>query len=271
LLQQLLCIVLSFCSWFSVSCFWIDFCVCLGFLAWFEMSVSKTAVAGNKGGSPSVGRGGKSGRSVGRQCVGGDWVQCGECDEWVVYENSGVKGVFDAKALKDVEFVCRVCRLERRMKGQEGICGDGVLGERLRAVELSLTEVKKRLEKCESELEVMRVAWKDLQDKMKDDVGEVCSKVAVGEAKCEEKIGALQKTVSEMKDRVQALGMKVEEFRMEFPTPGEWIEVQNKKKLAKSGSSSIKKEVGFADKYKMKDKDTVMLIGASQVRGLGRS
>ena len=217
-----------------------------------------------------------------------NWIQCDSCQSWELFENSGLGGKFDGKALGSVKFDCRYCRIEKRVEGLVGKVKEveemvvevkeqvgkleakaGVeLADRLQEVS---TEVERKMSvTCENELVVIRGAVEVLQARIEEAGSEVDSRVAVGEGKCEEKIGVLERAVAEMKDGLQALGMKVEEFAEEFPKPAEWKLVEYKKKKDGSVGTSGKVQVGFASKFKSKAKDTMLLVGASLVRGVGQ-
>mgnify|MGYP003444051795 FL=1 len=113
----------------------------------------------------------------------------------------------------------------------------------------------------------------ELQERVKEVGGEVDSRVAAAEGRCEEKIGVLARAVEEVRDGLCTLGMKVEDLREEFPQPGKWEVVEGRKKKALSGDAGVRKvevEEGFGERYKTKAKDTVLVVGASLVRGVGQ-
>ena len=168
---------------------------------------------------------------------------------------------------------------------------EGVVGK-VRVVEGMVEEVKERVEKlaarvgveiddklreatiqvegklsavCGSELGVLSGKVGELQERIRDVEAEVDSRVAVGEGRCEEKIGVLERTVDEVRDGLHAIGVKVEDLS------GDWVLVENKKKKERSVSDGPKKtEVGFGELCKSKAKDTVVVIGDSLVRGVGQ-
>ena len=43
--------------------------------------------------------------------VGLNWIECSLCKEWILYENSGIKGKFDKERIEKTDFECRGCQL----------------------------------------------------------------------------------------------------------------------------------------------------------------
>jgi hypothetical protein len=152
----------------------------------------------------------------------------------------------------------------------------------MKAVELAVDEFKERLVKLEDRMtrvgleqisgQLAEVVIKQEEsrvvqvDKLKELSEDMTSRVAVGEAKCEEKIDVVSKEVDELKDRVVAFGVVLEDWKKEWPTPGESVSVGKEQKGDVVQSRSAK--VSFAEK--LKSKDTVVVIGDSLVRGVGQ-
>jgi hypothetical protein len=251
-------------------------------------------------------KGGKTNQHLGPSL---NWIQCDKCQGWDLFENSGIGGKFNEKVLCSVKFDCRLCRMER--------CVDGVV-DKVREVEGTVAEVKGRVEKlegeiaekmkeattevegklsavCDNELGMLRGTVEELQGRMKDVEVEVDSRVAVGEGRCEEKIGVLERSVGEVKDGLHALVVKVEDLS------GDWELVRNRKKERSAGAAPVNvcaesvsiahqvqdctvrkltfaevvqnksvRNLTFVEKVKAKGVGTVFLVGDSLVRGVGK-
>jgi hypothetical protein len=115
---------------------------------------------------------------------------------------------------------------------------------------------------CETGISILNAS---LNDSLKEVSNDLASKVMVGELKCEEKVGAVSRVVDELKDRVCAFELKMDELKKEFPTPSEWTTVGRNKKRNDKKALDI-----FAETFKDCPKDTVLVMGASLVKGIGR-
>jgi hypothetical protein len=43
------------------------------------------------------------------------WIECIECKGWELFENSGLSKSLDAKAIKKLKYVCRVCKIIKQL------------------------------------------------------------------------------------------------------------------------------------------------------------
>ena len=76
----------------------------------------------------------------GKGCCGGlNWLQCGACGRFELYENCGMEGEYDEEKVKSVAFICRMCELEKMNAWKIDISG------RMSVVELRLQGVYEKL------------------------------------------------------------------------------------------------------------------------------
>ena len=47
--------------------------------------------------------------------VGLNWIECSLCKEWILYENSGIKGKFDKERIRKTYFEFRGCQFENKL------------------------------------------------------------------------------------------------------------------------------------------------------------
>ena len=217
-----------------------------------------------------------------------NWVQCDRCDDWVLFDNTGLTGQYDEKCLKELKYVCRMCKIEYKLEEHMKTLQNTVNGliERVGIVESRLNEVESRQTVSKIELEGKVQEVKNLSLECE-------SKVVVSNNKCEVSIGKLTASVSELEDKITAVGLKVDDLREEFPTPNEWVTVQEKKrarmtrssvegvegkkgeKMTRSSVEGVEgkkgemKKVSFAEEFKDYGEETVMVIGDSLTRWVG--
>ena len=96
----------------------------------------------------------------------------------------------------------------------------------------------------------------DQEEKLKVERMETASLVAARGAECEERVEVLRQSVMELQDRLKAYEIRNEEW----PKPGEG----NDDKIR------IQKKISFGEKFKNKAKDTVLVVGDSLMRGVGK-
>lgn len=71
-------------------------------------------------------------------------------------------------------------------------------------------------------------------------------------------------------DKVVAIELRVSELSNEWPTPSEgWSQVKNKRSKDGKESQSSASTQSFAEKFKNKPSDTIVLVGDSLARGVG--
>ena len=157
--------------------------------------------------------------------------------------------------------------------------------ERLSKVESIIESLVRRVEAVEKKLEPLdglRKLVEDadnkqaiheitVEDRMKDVRAETDSKVVVSELRSGVKIKELGEKLKETVDKVIAVEIKVEELSKEWPTPAEgWTLATNKRndrKLSLSSRPIVK--LSHAEKFKVKQKGTIVLLGDSLTRGVG--
>lgn len=138
-----------------------------------------------------------------------------------------------------------------------------------------LTSLENKWQETESKQAILD---KSIGDKTKGAIEEIQSKVATEELKSEERFKDLEKQLQVVVDKTVAIGMKVGEVSNRWPTPEEAKaqidnEMQNKPKnevketVQNTGMKETKQS--FANKYKEKAKDTILLVGDSLARGVG--
>jgi len=143
-----------------------------------------------------------------------------------------------------------------------------------RAIEQILERVSKIEEKLErlsrrmDEVENGHIAQGlQVEDKFKDVNNAWDSKLISSELKCESGIKLLGSKLQGVSDKTTAIELRlgeIDEIAKDWPTPQEakLMNGERKNKVMKKGPS-------FADKFKEKATDTIMLIGDSLARGVG--
>src|ERR1051325_8568715 len=141
--------------------------------------------------------------------------------------------------------------------------------QRLDAVEKKIEPVdnlRKRVDDTDSKQAIHELS---VEDKIKDIGIETDSKVVTSELRSEEKIKDLGEKFKETVDKVVAIELRVSELSNEWPTPSEgWSQVKNKRSKERKLSQSSSR-TSFAEKYKDKPSDTIVLVGDSLARGVG--
>jgi lysophospholipase L1-like esterase len=155
------------------------------------------------------------------------------------------------------------------------------------------TEVKdKRADESEKKLEsrIMEVSVETrLQvSQLENKVGDVSSKIVIDEMKLDEEVKRLENRINEALSSAAAVELRVREMAVNWPTPqesstgnGSSSSVPAPSRMEAESSNSMqkadgvrkevntRKTVGFAEKFKNKPKDTVLVVGSSMVRGVG--
>ena len=214
----------------------------------------------------------KGAKGTGKQSGAGDLVQCDACKEWIGS---------DVKVTKEVEFVCRMCKMEKQLKELEGnVCVDGSFEKRMKAVELSVADVMGRVMRLEEKLG--SCCMQEVTGKLE----EALSSGAVVDLKCEDRVKSVNVAVEELKDKVTAVEVKIKDLE----EGGEWKEVvgRNRKQISVAavsknegrevgvqavvavGTGSVHSKMTYADKVKANGKKTVLVLGDSLVRGVGK-
>ena len=144
--------------------------------------------------SPSVGKGVVAGRARGARVSSPDkllnWVQCDQCQRWELFDNTGLGGEFDERAVKDIKFICRMCKLESMVGGQYG----GECSERLRRVEEELKSLSKRVNELEAVVQGTRTEVEVTGEKLQQWV----VKQEVSEASVDDKLKDIRETVDKL-------------------------------------------------------------------------
>lgn len=149
------------------------------------------------------------------------------------------------------------------------------LEERLKLVESAIEAVNARMTSVEARLE--SVASKqisidvDFEDKIKEAVSESESKLVSSELRCEQKFTDIGKQLQEVTDKATAIELRISELSEEWPTVQEaWKDVGKTRKNIDTAVNDKKvRKQSFAEKFKDRASDTVVIIGDSLVRGVG--
>lgn len=136
--------------------------------------------------------------------------------------------------------------------------------ERVIKIEEKIERLSKRMDAVEDGHVAQGI---QVDDKFKDAATECESKIISSELKCEGKVELLGSKLQEVSDKTTAIELRlgeIAEMSKDWPTPHEakLLKEEKKKEMNKKGPS-------FADKFKEKAKDTIMLIGDSLARGVG--
>lgn len=136
--------------------------------------------------------------------------------------------------------------------------------ERVIKIEEKIERLSKRIDAVEDEHVAKGI---QVEDKFKDATIDCESKIISSELRCEGKVELLGSKLQEVSDKTSAIELRLEEIaeiNKGWPTPQEakLVNEEKKNKVNKKGRS-------FADKFKEKAKDTIVLIGDSLARGVG--
>ena len=133
---------------------------------------------------------------------------------------------------------------------------------------VKIEEVLERLSKRMDDLENGHIAQElQAEDNFKGIASECESKIVSSELRCEENVKILGSKLQDVNDKTTAIELRlgeIDEMSKDWPTPQEakLMKKENKNKEKITGPS-------FADKFKEKAKDTIVLIGDSLARGVG--
>ena len=136
--------------------------------------------------------------------------------------------------------------------------------ERVTKIEEQLERLSKRMDDVENGHIAQGL---QVEDKFKDVASEWDSKIVSSELRCESKVEVLGTKLQDISDKTTAIELRlgeIDEKSREWPTPQQarLMKEQLKNKVVMKGPS-------FADKFKDKAKDTIVLIGDSLTRGVG--
>ena len=133
---------------------------------------------------------------------------------------------------------------------------------------IKIEEKLERLSKRMDEVENGHVArGLQVEDKFKDVASECDSKVESSELRCEGRVDVIGSKLQDVSDKTTAMELRlgeIAEMCKEWPTPKESMLRKDK-----ANNKVIKQGPSFADKFKEKAKDTIVLIGDSLARGVG--
>lgn len=159
--------------------------------------------------------------------------------------------------------------------------------DRLKAVESAVEAVLARLEAIDKKVEAIEVLTRrvddaesqcvvlelSMDDKIKEVTSETESKVSSVELRSDEKIKVLGSQLHEVADKTAAIELRLSDLCKDWPTPQEALQSTNDAKNRKTDlglNNKVKaKKQTFADKFRNKSKDTIVLIGDSLARGVG--
>jgi lysophospholipase L1-like esterase len=133
---------------------------------------------------------------------------------------------------------------------------------------MKIEEKLERLSKRLDDVENGQIAQGlQAEDKFKDVSSDCDSKIVSSELRCEGKVEVLGSKLQDVSDKTTAIELRlaeIAELSKDWPTPQEakLMKDETRNKVNKKGPS-------FADKFKGKAKDTIVLIGDSLARGVG--
>jgi len=136
--------------------------------------------------------------------------------------------------------------------------------ERVIKIEEKLERLSKRMDDVENGYIAQGL---HVEDKFKEVTSECDSKVESNELRCEGRVEVLGSKLQDVSDKTTAIELRlgeIAEMCKDWPTPQESMLMKDKAK-----NKVIKKGLSFADKFKEKAKDTIVLIGDSLARGVG--
>jgi hypothetical protein len=194
----------------------------------------------------------------GRKSVEFDWVNCGACGRWEVFENCkrelGLEE-FDAKEVKEIVFTCRMCVQDTRLEKLEARV-DVLTGKFEELVGCKLQEMMD-----EEGQKVAAIGC--LVEKLETEIGEVASKVAVDEMWVEERLSKVESLAGDSLSKVAVMESQMAKLVQEWPTPAE-------SKAMRVRQESTSPKVSFQDRVKNMPSESVLVVGDSMARGLGK-
>lgn len=126
-----------------------------------------------------------------------------------------------------------------------------------------LDTLEKKMDEIASRQTIVELGMKD---RVKEISIETETKIGSSEARCIEKMTEVGEKCREALDKTVAIEVRLADLSVEWPTPSEgWSVVSNKRNEKKE-----RKRPSFAEKFKNKPKDTMMLVGDSLTRGVGQ-
>lgn len=144
--------------------------------------------------------------------------------------------------------------------------------------ERTIEQILERVIKIEAKLELLGKRMDEVEnghvaqglqvdDKFKDVANECDNKITSSELRCEGRVDVLGTKLQNVSDKTAAIELRlgeIAELSKDWPTPKEakLMKEEKKNKVNKKGPS-------FAEKYKEKAKDTIVLLGDSLARGVG--
>ena len=130
--------------------------------------------------------------------------------------------------------------------------------ERVIKIEEKIERLGKRMDDVENGIIAQGL---QVEDKFKDVASECDSRVVCSELRYESKVEAIGSKLQDVIDKTTAIELKLGEIDVkckDWPTP------QDSKRMKDEAKNKvIKKGPSFADKFKEKAKDTIVLIGDS--------
>lgn len=144
--------------------------------------------------------------------------------------------------------------------------------------ERTIEQILERVIKIEAKLELLGKRMDEVEnghvaqglqvdDKFKDVASECDNKITSSELSCVGRVEVLGTKLQNVSDKTAAIELRlgeIAEMSKDWPTPKEakFMKEEKKNKVNKKGPS-------FADKFKEKAKDTIVLLGDSLARGVG--
>lgn len=219
--------------------------------------------------TPNIVRGKGKGKKAQKVEEKLNWVKCDKCQGKYLFEHCGLIGEYE-KTMKDVKYECRLCKLEA--KGEEA----DTFKDRLSDIEEAIKKLGNRIEKIETSVK-LKVDKKLMSEVVKGEQsqGETLENKSNGSEK--ETDGAAS-NLEELSSRTTLLEGKMINLEEEINYLAEegakkdiWIMPRRRKqmRIKTSNEESLLKS-SFAEKFKNKAKDTVVVLGDSLVRGVGR-
>lgn len=106
-----------------------------------------------------------------------------------------------------------------------------------------------------------------IKDRMKETTTDNEIRLESSELRCEERMSVINARCKEMADKALAMEIKLQELNTEWPTLTDSFKLVESKRNKSQKQNNAK--LSFAEKYKDKGKDTIVLVGDSLARGVG--